>query len=281
VQLRVKMPGSRLCGARVEPYRLTDLQRLLDSIRNNRRVAIFPIGKTGEGRTLEIVRIGNPKAKYRVFVRARAHPWEAGSSWVVQGLIQRLLLPDKAASAYLQRYCVYILPMANKDGVARGRTRFNLQGKDLNRDWDKPADQELAPENYALEQWLEKMIGTGQAPDLALELHNDGGGQLHLSRPPVPNLERYLQRMALLEKLLRQHTWFTEGSTPGSFRNSGTLGEGWLERYGIDAAVHEFNCNWIEGLKDYPSARHWEDYGAALAQVFYEYFGARQPGQGL
>ena len=26
--------------------------------------------------------------------------------------------------------------MANKDGVARGGTRFNLRGKDLNRNWD-------------------------------------------------------------------------------------------------------------------------------------------------
>jgi hypothetical protein len=23
----------------------------------------------------------------------------------------------------------------------------------------------------------------------------------------------------------------------------------WLLRYGIDAAVHEFNCNWIEGSR--------------------------------
>ena len=26
-------------------------------------------------------------------------------------------------------------------------TRFNLAGKDLNRDWDQPADPQLAPEN--------------------------------------------------------------------------------------------------------------------------------------
>ena len=55
-------------------------------------------------------------------------------------------------------------------------------------------------------------------------------------------------------------------------RNAGTLGEGWLERFGIHAVVHEFNCNWIAGLKDYPSARHWQDYGANLATVFYDYF---------
>ena len=80
--------------------------------------------------------------------------------------------------------------------------------------------------------------------------------------------------MATLEELLRKHTWFTEGSTKESFRNSGTLGDGWLERYGIDAVVHEFNCNWIAGLEDYPSAKHWQTYGEKLATVLYEYFGS-------
>lgn len=278
VRLNLRMSGPRLYVARVEPYRLSDLDRRLASIGTNPLVNIEPIGRTVEGRRLEIVRIGNPRAPYRVFIRARAHPWEAGSSWVAEGLVRRLLQADARARQYLDRYCVYLLPMANKDGVARGRTRFNLRGKDLNRDWDKPADPQLAPENYALEKWLERMIRDGQTPHLALELHNDGNGQLHLSRPPVPQLNRYLERLAVFERLLRQRTWFTEGSTPGTFRNSGTLGDGWLERYRIDAAVHEFNCNWIAGLKDYPSARHWQDYGADLAGVFYEYFGTVKTG---
>ena len=191
----------------------------------------------------------------------------------MEGLAARLLSPAPESTAFLERYCVYMLPMANKDGVARGGTRFNVLGKDLNRDWEKAADPELAPENAALEHWLEGMIARGEKPDLALELHNDGNGQLHISRPPVPELNGYLARMQRLESLLRHYTWFSEGSTPPSFRNSGTLGDGWLERYGIDAAVHEFNCNWIAGLQDYPSAQHWKEYGAGLAKVFYEYFG--------
>ena len=196
---------------------------------------------------------------------------------MVEGLVQRLLGRDADARKYLDRYCVYILPMANRDGVALGRTRFNLQGVDLNRGWDKPADPKLAPENFALEQWLEQMMKAGQTPHLALELHNDGSGLLHISRPPVPELPRYLERMATLEQLLRKHTWFTEGSTTESFRNSGTLGDGWLARYHIDAAVHEFDCNWIAGLKDYPSAKHWRSYGEKLATVFYEYSGSVIP----
>ena len=272
VQLRVTMPGPRLYVARIEPYRLSDLDGLLGSIRARPQVEIAPIGKTAAGRQLEIVRIGSASAPYRVFVRARAHPWESGSSWVAQGLIQRLLRDDEATRRFLKLYSVSILPMANKDGVARGGTRFNLHGKDLNRNWDRPADPEISPENAALERWLEAGIAAGRTPHLALELHNDGSGRLHISRPPVPQLARHLGRMAILEELLRAKTWFTEGSTSPEFRNSGTLGDGWLQRYGIDAVVHEFNCNWIAGLKDYPSARHWMTYGEQLAEVFHEYF---------
>jgi Zinc carboxypeptidase len=273
VQLHVTMKGPRLHVARMEPYRLSDLERLLDSIRSHRLVRIEPIGTTVAGRQLEIVRIGDPAAPHRVFVRARAHPWEAGSNWVAQGLVQRLLAGDEDAERFLRVYSVSVLPMANKDGVARGGTRFNLRGVDLNRGWDRPADPDLAPENAALERWLDREVASGRKPQLALELHNDGSGRLHISRPPVPQLDRHLARMSILEGLLRRHTWFTEGATSPAFRNSGTLGEGWLLRYGIDAVVHEFNCNWVEGLKQPTSSAHWLDYGAGLARVFYEYFG--------
>lgn len=270
VRLNVTLPGPSLYVARIEPYRLSDLDRLLGLLKKDRRLRIESIGATVEGRSLEILQLGNRRAPYRVFLRARAHPWESGGNWVVEGLIERLLRAD---SPRLYRdVCVYILPMANKDGVARGRTRFNSRGKDLNRDWGVPADPALAPENAALEQWLEKRIAERCAPQLALELHNDGAGRLHISRPPVPQLEQHLQRMQLFEALLRKHTWFAEGSTTGTYRNTGTLGEGWLARYGIDAVVHEFNCNWIAGVKDYPSAKHWRDYGAALPDVFLAYF---------
>jgi zinc carboxypeptidase len=277
VQLRVTMRGSTLHVARMEPYRLSDLDRLLETIGTHPLVRIEPIGKTVAGRQLEIIRIGDPAAPYRVFVRARAHPWEAGSNWVAQGLIDRLLVGDDEAKRFLRLYNVSVLPMANKDGVARGGTRFNLRGMDLNRNWDKPADPELSPENAALERWLDREIAAGRKPQLALELHNDGNGLLHISRPPVPELEQHLSRMKTLEALLRRHTWFTEGTTSPSFRNAGTLGDGWVQRYGIDAAVHEFNCNWIEGLKQPTSSTHWREYGAGLARVFYDYFERVKP----
>ncbi|HUT13517.1 MAG TPA: M14 family zinc carboxypeptidase [Thermoguttaceae bacterium] len=271
---RLHMDGPTLYVARLEPYRIADLERLEEKIGSHPLVEISPIGRTVEGRELEIIRIGKPDAPHRVLLRGRAHPWESGGSWVVQGLIERLLRDDADARRYLARYCVYVMPMANKDGVARGRTRFNSQGKDLNRNWDRPADGQLAPENAALERWLAGVIRQGRGPELAIDLHNDAGGKLHVSRPNV-ELDAYLGKMQLLEKLLREHTWFTEGSTGSDFRNPGTLGEGLLERYGVDACILELNANRIAGLDDYPSAKNWQLFGQELCEVFFEYFGSR------
>ncbi len=271
LKLTLPMESDQMYVARLVPYRLSDLQNLLDEIRGNPRVEIQKIGATIEGRPLEMIRVGSQAAPHRVLIRARAHPWEPGGNWVVEGMIRRLLKDDERTRAYLERYSVYILPMANKDGVARGWTRFNLCGKDLNRNWDQPADPALASENDALERWIRAMIAQGRKPDLMIDFHNDQSGRLHLSRPNV-DLEQYLLRMERFESLLGEHTWFTEGTTGAGYRNPGTIGEGLLERYGIHACVHELNANWIAGLDDYPSAENWKLYGAQLCEVFYRLF---------
>lgn len=271
LRFRVHMKREALYVARLEPYRVSDLERLKQEIRGHRLVEISHIGHTVEGRELEMVRIGRAETPGRVLLRARAHPWESGGNWVVQGLIRRLSRDDEDSRRYLARYCVYVMPMANKDGVVRGWTRFNMLGKDLNRNWDEPADPCLAPENFALESWLDAMVAKGKRPHLMIDLHNDDSGKLHVSRPDI-DLDRYLERMKALEELLRKYTWFTEGSTGSNYRNPGTIGEGLLERYGIVACVLELNANWIAGLKNYPCAKNWELFGEQLCEAFFHYF---------
>lgn len=275
VRVTLEMPAEALFVARAEPYRLTDLNQFLAEIKSSPLVKIEPIGKTVQGRGLEIIRMGRSEAAHRVFLRARAHPWEPAGNWVVEGLVRRLLQGDATAEQCLARYSVCILPMANKDGVERGGTRFNLAGCDLNRKWDRPADPIHAPENAALEHWIEGEIQAGRRPSLALDFHNDGSGQLHLSRPDGPEGEQHLARMANFERCLREHTWFTEGSTKPDFRNPGSLGEGFFARFGIDAAVLEFNCNDIARLKQPALGKHWLTFGADLAEALHAYFDGR------
>ncbi len=270
-QLDLNLHSGRLYVARIEPYRLSDLDALKQSIAANNLVAVETIGRTVQGRDLEIIRIGRPEAPRRVLLRARAHPWESGGNWVIEGLIERLLKDDPDARRFLDAYCLYVMPIANKDGVARGGHRFNVRGMDLNRKWDAPPDPDLAPENRALERWLASMIATGRRPDLAIDLHNDADGKLHISRPDI-DLDQYLAAMKRFEAMLRGHTCFSEGSTGGSFRNPGSFGEGLLERFGVTACILELNANWIAGLDDYPTAANWKNFGARLADAFYHYF---------
>ncbi|HLJ56748.1 MAG TPA: M14 family zinc carboxypeptidase [Chthonomonadaceae bacterium] len=272
LELTVQMPGPELYVARLEPYRLSDLDRLLEEIQADRRVEIQPIGASPEGRPLEIVRVGREAAPHRALVRARSHPWEPGGNWVVQGLIRSLLADEATSRAFLERCALYVLPMADKDGVVRGRTRFNTNGMDLNRSWERPADPALAPENAAVERWLEALIGRGLAPQLAIDLHNDNSGKLHVSRPDIPG-DPHVAKMLRLEALLREHTWFREGSkfsTPGQ---PWTVGVGLLERYGIDACILELNCDWIAGLGRVPFGADWELFGHQLRGALLGYFG--------
>jgi Zinc carboxypeptidase/Cytosolic carboxypeptidase N-terminal domain len=271
LEFTLHMNSDSLFVARLQPYRISDLEKLKSDIADNPLIKITTIGKTYEGRPLEIIRVGHSNAPHSVFIRARAHAWEAGGNWVVQGLIKSLLDSSYKSNRYLDRYAVYIMPMANKDGVARGGTRFTVGGVNLNRHWDKPADPRYNPENACLEAWLSKMIKQGQKPDLAIDFHNDGEGNVHFSHPNI-NIERYKKNMARFEKLLYKYTWFTEGAKSAAFRNPGTIGEGLVERYDIDAMIYELNANWIAGLSKIPSAQDWELLGKQLRDVFYEYF---------
>ena len=162
--------------------------------------------------------------------------------------------------------------MANMDGVFYGRTRFNSRGMDLNRKWDKPADERLAPENHAFELFIESLIEQNLKPDLAIDFHNDESGGVHISRPDTVDLGIYLEKMKKFEKILRANTWFTEGVSGGDFRNPGSFGEGLVERYGIDALIYELNANWIAGLNKVPEAADWIKLGEDLDKVFYLYF---------
>jgi len=273
MKVRVKMESDSMYVAHVEPYRLSDLQNLYSRIKDNSLIKIIPIGTSVEGRQLDIIRVGSEKALHRIFIRARAHPWEPGGNWVVEGIIQNLLNKSKESGEYLRNYAVYILPMASIDGVARGVTRFNMKGMDINRKLTKPANPVLSPENAAMERWLEDMISKGLKPDLAIDFHNDANGKV-IFPYSAQKSETLLKNFKLLENLLLSSTWFREGTT-FSGATSNSFEDGLLARYGIEAIVYELNAHYIKGLDKKPLAEDWILLGNQLCGVFNEYFKKR------
>ncbi len=279
-----KLPGFELLAeftmkedsvyiARMPSYTITDLEKMKKRISTNRLVSIFDIGYTIEKRPLEIIRLGDENAPHSVIIRARAHPWEAGGNWVVEGLINEFLARDDRQ--WQETFCIYIMPMAAKDGVARGMTRFNLAGKDLNRNWDMESDPTLCPEKYAFEKFISELIDKGKKPTLGIDFHNDDAGGINLARHDRRD-SLFIRNMAIFEALLRKHTSFSENirfswkdpdipETHVSFEN------GMYSRYGIEAMVYELNANWIGSLEKMPSQYDWMETGKNLNIVFYEY----------
>jgi len=274
-KLRLHMDSDIMYVAGMEPYRISDLEKLYNEIKDNPLVQIRPIGKTVEGRQLEIVRIGKESAPYRIFIRARAHPWEAGGNWVVQGLIKSLLEKDMKALPYLDRYCVYILPMANKDGVARGMTRFNTMGRDLNRGQNIPADPAVSAENYAEESWLKEMTARGLKPNVSIDLHNDRNGRLSFGRSSGERREQYESNTKRFEALMYKYTWYTWYDSRTKTRLDATNSASYnVPRYNVDiSGTLELNQTWIAGLNKEPFGKDWELMGRQLRDVFYYYFG--------
>jgi predicted deacylase len=253
--------------ARMPPYTLSDLENFKSKIEKNRFVKIFTIGETVEKKPLEIIQIGNPEARKSILIRARSHPWESGGNWVIEGLVNRFL--SENSDEWIEAFCVYIMPMANKDGVVRGMTRFNLNGMDLNRNWDAKSDPDLCPEKFAFEEYIEKLIAGGSKPCLAIDIHNDDSGGFHLSRY-VKEVPALAENMKLLEKLMREKTTYAEDVKYSSDRVV-TLSCGMYQRYGIEAIIYEINANWMKNPGKVPTAKDWMEIGENMNDVFYEY----------
>lgn len=68
-------------------------------------------------------------------VTGRQHPPEVTGAFALRAFVARLAADDPLAERFRAEYGVFVVPMLNPDGVARGHWRFDASFADLNRDW--------------------------------------------------------------------------------------------------------------------------------------------------
>jgi murein tripeptide amidase MpaA len=153
-----------------EPYSWERHLELVDRAQLSEQVRVLDIGSTVEGRDMNVLVIGDPAAKKKVWVIARQHPGETMAEWFVEGMLDALLDPAEPFGRQLLKECVlYVVPNMNPDGSVRGNLRTNAAGANLNREWNTPS-VERSPEVYYVKA---KMKETGC--DLFLDVHGDEG----------------------------------------------------------------------------------------------------------
>lgn len=181
ITITIRPAGDTAWIAHVPPYTPADLSRLLDEARRHPHAVVEVIGKTARGRDMHLLTITDHDVadggKRHVWLMARQHAWEAGTSWVAEGAIRHLLSDNAGAKALRRENVFRILPMVDVDGSAEGKVRFNANGYDVNRHWDavdlrRPQFLKMMPEIW----YAKKAIVSahrGSAPiDLLVNLHN-------------------------------------------------------------------------------------------------------------
>jgi murein tripeptide amidase MpaA len=153
-----------------EPYSWERHLALLGSVEQSDQVRVEDLGSTVDGRDLNLVVVGNPSAKKKVWIIARQHPGETMAEWLVEGTLNALLDPSNPfARAILDEAVLYVVPNMNPDGSVRGNLRTNAAGANLNREWMTPS-LETSPEVYFVKKKIEE-VGC----DLFLDIHGDEG----------------------------------------------------------------------------------------------------------
>ena len=119
------------------PYSYSYLLHRLEEFRNKapHLIKISYDNESTGGLPIPMLTISNFSTtnaeKSTILCIGRLHPGESQGSWMMDGFIQQLLLPD---SHYLRDRCVFrIIPMVNVDGVVLGNFRTGIMGRDLNR----------------------------------------------------------------------------------------------------------------------------------------------------
>lgn len=153
------------------PYQHEDLVRFLGRHEENPSLRREVLGKTRNGRPVDLLRIGRPgaKAAHKVLVTARHHACEMMASYVAEGLIGAFL-EDSDTGRWLREHvdCAAV-PMVDLDGVENGDQGKNRQPHDHKADYRGTS---IYPEVAALRRFLAEWADG--RPDINIDLHNPG-----------------------------------------------------------------------------------------------------------
>lgn len=196
----------------------------------------FELCRTREGRSVPALHVEGASAKDRfgVWVQARQHAWESGSSWICRGFTEWLASDDPRAVELRKEAEVIVVPIMDIDNVAIGAGGKQEKPQDHNRDWsDKPHHASVA----AAQERIRQLDRAGHF-DLFVDLHNPGPSDMNpYFYVPPPELMSALGKRNLEEFI-----------AAGKAEMTGPLkyeGKTLISGANYDAAWRQISKNWV------------------------------------
>jgi hypothetical protein len=160
------------------PFTGEDAARLVESLATQQeRAESFVLCRTREGRDVPALHWAPPDSgddTYGVWIQARQHAWESGSSWVCRGFAEWFFSDDPRAVDLRSKTDVTIVPVMDIDNVARGAGGKSQRPHDHNRDW---SDTPHWPEVAAAIERISRLDRAGRF-DVFIDLHNPSARDL-------------------------------------------------------------------------------------------------------
>jgi hypothetical protein len=240
MRLKITPKAKRFWIAHVPPYTGYHLAELRRWAGNNVKEEV--IGETVGKRPIPLWTVGDgPKVVWLFF---RQHSWEAGSSWVGEGLVRHLLSDEGGKLREQVTWKIY--PMCDPDGVARGGVRFNKYGYDLNRNWDVNGVEKM-PEITAQRAAIKAWLNTGHKIDFLFSLHNTETAEYLEGPPENGGAGKYVALAERLFHLLESETsfaptrrlFYSETSTTAGRPGRMNVVQGLYKEFGLPAFLME------------------------------------------
>ncbi|MCA8983156.1 MAG: exo-alpha-sialidase [Planctomycetaceae bacterium] len=175
IRYRVTGTGDRLWIAWGPSFTPQDTTALLNAAHKTRPTAQpFELARTRGDLPVMGLRVRESPREHPpvVWVQARQHAWESGSSWVAQGFVEWLVSDDNDATWLRSQADVYVIPIMDVDNVITGNGGKEADPRDHNRDWD---DQPVYPEVAATQRWVRAFAAENRL-HVFLDLHNPAPG---------------------------------------------------------------------------------------------------------
>jgi hypothetical protein len=245
---------------------------LAEELKQSPHARVEVIGKSVQGRDLILITVTDftkpDDRKKTLWLQARQHAWEAGTSYVAEGAL-RFAVSDRPEARALRESNVCIFtPMVAVDGCAIGLPRFNVHGYDPNRHWDEVnlRDKrllELMPEVWYFKKAILNHVARGGRIDLMLNLHNTETGEYVATQADD---ERSLVKMNVMYDRLLAATSF-DPSPPQKLRASerASGNTNWLyQEARVPVMLMEQRIGFSTKLNRWPTVNDRLEFGRAL-----------------
>jgi hypothetical protein len=270
VRLRPQQDSVWLATQAMYPH--SRLLALVEELRQSPHVRVETIGKSVQGRDLFLITVTDfeqPDAdKKTIWLQARQHAWEAGTSYVTEGALRFAVSDSPEARALRQRTVCIFTPMVAMDGCAIGLPRFNVHGYDPNRHWDEVnlRDKrylELIPEVWYFKKAILSHVARGGRIDLMLNMHNTETAEYVATQ--ASDVESLAKMNMMYERLLGATSF--DPSPPQKLRaNERASGNtNWLyQEARVPVMLMEQRIGFSTKLNRWPTVNDRLEFGPAL-----------------